>query len=149
MERWGEGVSLVRGKWKDRSSPDSQTSPRTKGAMRESKVNEEESESDDSDSDEDDAMSEDDVEPKKSSAPTSVTTGRPTPIRKAQSPVASRNTVLKTSTGISVQPKPKTEANDDALDGLASEMGSLNLIPRSIHFGRSKPKGFVHSTPNK
>lgn len=158
LERWGEGVSLVRGKWKDRSSSSDSTAAEKKSGARTS----------------DDAMSTDDEgdKPVRAQNPSAISSKTQDPIpadaqslraktappetsaKRDNSPLnmKPRSVAQKASKPLQTKaapPQKTTDAKtgqteDDAMDGLTSTLTALSLVPRSVHFGRSKTAGFGH-----
>lgn len=152
LERWGEGVSLIRGKWKDRSNANTSDI-----SLREH---------------EEDMMSTDDEAssvrktatsspvkrspassskpprasraPRISDTPTNCDPSLPSKPRAAADP--SPLTTAKSTTP-TLQPKPEASQArlaEDPLESLTSTMTALSLVPRTIHFGRTKTVGLGH-----
>lgn len=164
LERWGEGVSLVRGKWKERSPKDA--------------AKEDDAMSTDG---EDDGEDEREANKKEAASPAS---GRPrvapppparglapTPIQRdppphlkgrgdtkasiapplvpsatspsqTTQPVAPGPPTSKAPAPVATKKEKDTMTVDDALDSLTSTITSLSLVPRTVKFGRGKTAGF-------
>jgi len=146
LERWGEGASLIREKWKDKSSA-------SDISIREHV---------------DDTMSTDGEEsPDRKSAINSSCNQSSTPLQASGSsrtsgatliqepPVASKprlrtnSSAPKAPLSTTQNPQQKLEASvngsaEDPLESLTSNMTALSLVPRTIHFGRAKVAGLGH-----
>ncbi|KAF8316626.1 hypothetical protein DL93DRAFT_2056216 [Clavulina sp. PMI_390] len=112
LERWGEGASLIRGKWKERPDPSGH---------------------------DDDEMAED-VPNKVAAATPPERLMQPRSVQRPQKPAPPKNTPSNLSNPGA--PKTRTSQTSSAsmdVDDLTSTMTSLSLVPRSIHFGRGKP----------
>jgi len=77
----------------------------------------------------------------------------PPPHLKAGSPVDTRKMPSSTLAKANVTAKPvaakgadvvMANTSDDPLDSLTSQLTTLSLIPRTVHFGRGKSTGFGH-----
>lgn len=143
LERWGEGVNLIRGKWKDRSSVsdnstleheddtmsmDGEDPPDTKSAIAPSGKQ----------------------SPPSSTPPNVSGTSRISGLPMNQNPPACSkpNGPVKAARSIAQPPQmvkaPVAHPADDPLESLTSTMMTLSLVPRNVHFGRAKTAGLGH-----
>jgi len=149
LERWGEGASLIRGKWKDKSSAsdismrehvdDTMSTDGEESSDRKSAITSSGNQS---------SLSSTPLKASGSSRTAGATTNQEPPVV-SKSRLRANSSEPKAPSSTSQNPKQKLEASangsaEDALESLTSNMTALSLVPRTIHFGRAKVAGLGH-----
>ncbi|KAJ2918649.1 hypothetical protein MD484_g1799, partial [Candolleomyces efflorescens] len=150
LKKWGEGASMIRGKWKPREPPQANTHmPVDKEAFREKMDVDEDSDEDNDDDDEEDSSGdEDDYTATRNPAihVSNTSTSKSNRMAIDQDPEATpRPPVLSSLPPAATPPttaKP-LQPSTTAADILASGFSALSLVPPSVRFGRGGRGGFV------